>query len=71
MKLLKDVIERENVQHVTIVHGTKDGLIPMKLSEGMVRKFPAIDLVKVDNIGHDPFEEMCIDEFIEKIKRSI
>lgn len=56
IKLLSDVLKRPNTS-VTIIHGTKDKVIPISMSEAIVREFDNIELIRMDGYGHDPFEE--------------
>ena len=56
VKLLNDVLSASNTS-VYIIHGTKDKVISIKNSKAFVELFPQIQLVTLDGIGHNPFEE--------------
>ena len=67
LQLLKDVVDLPNID-VTIVHGTKDLIVPITNSEQLVKIIgeTRIQLLTMDGLGHDPFEEN-VDEFIDII----
>jgi len=56
IKMLKDVIGRPNTS-VTIVHGTNDKIVPIRMSENIVSSLNGVDLIRMEGYGHDPFEE--------------
>ena len=58
LQLLKDVTQLPNV-NVSIVHGTNDPIVPISNSESLaaVVGMTSLQLLKIDGLGHDPFEE--------------
>jgi len=71
-QLLNDVLKLPNVKLV-IVHGSKDPVIPIKMSKQIMENFGNdydITFIELEGQGHDPFEER-IEEFIEKVVENI
>lgn len=67
MQLLRDVLNLPKTT-VTIIHGTKDKIVPLRNSELLAKEFANLRLIPLDGQGHDPFEEK-VDEFLEAVNR--
>jgi pimeloyl-ACP methyl ester carboxylesterase len=69
-KLLDDIAKLPNTS-IIIVHGTKDPVIPVGMSQQIVERLKSsVSYIELDGQGHDPFEE-GIEEFVEKVVQSI
>ena len=69
-KLLDDVLKLPNTSLV-IVHGTKDPVIPIRMSQQIAQRLnSSITYVELPDQGHDPFEE-GIEDFVEKMANVI
>lgn len=67
LMLLKNVSNLKNVS-ISIIHGTKDAVIPISNSEKLIGLIPSINLYPMIDQGHDPFEE-DIPEFVDLVQR--
>ena len=68
--MLDDVLKLPNTSLV-IVHGTKDPVIPIRMSQQIAQRLnSSITYVELPDQGHDPFEE-GIEDFVEKMANVI
>ena len=66
LQLLQDVANMDNTKMI-IVHGTLDPVVPIQRSVNILENIHGkndIAFLKMDNVGHDPFEENP-DEFLK------
>ena len=59
IELLRCALKLPNTS-ITIIHGTKDSVIPIRMSRKIVNSLPGISLIPVEGQGHDPFEEQVV-----------
>lgn len=72
IKLLTDVMGLPNT-NITIIHGTKDAVLPFESSKRIVEKnsnHHEVKLIAVDGCGHDPMEE-DVDKFVKILEDNI
>ncbi len=73
LKLLKDVLKQRNTS-VIIVHGERDRIVPLSMSQKIVNldafKDEDITFISMPGQGHDPFEEGC-EEFVGIIESEL
>jgi len=71
LKLFMDVLSLPNVD-VSIVHGTKDNIVPISNSRKLVDLFggSGLRLYSMNGLGHDPFEE-DVEGFVQTAKNAI
>ena len=70
LKLLDDVIKLPKTSLI-IVHGTKDPVVPIGMSQQIAERLKsAISYIELDGEGHDPFEE-GVELFIERVLQNI
>mmetsp|Transcript_32326 Transcript_32326/g.77275 ORF Transcript_32326/g.77275 Transcript_32326/m.77275 type:complete len:563 (+) Transcript_32326:179-1867(+) len=71
IQLLRE-ITRHDETTVVIVYGSKDRVVPIEgsVAEEIRRSFPSIRLIRMEDLGHDPFEE-DVPGFISELEKSL
>ena len=71
VQLLKEVAKLKDVK-VVIVYGSKDNVVRIEgsVSERLKEEYPSITLVRMEGMGHDPFEE-DVDGFLKALENAL
>lgn len=71
VRLLRDVTNHKDTR-VVIVHGSRDGIVRIdsKVAERVCKDFPNIKFIRMEECGHDPFEE-DVQGFVTALEKSI
>ena len=67
-ELLQQVANLPNTK-VVIIYGSKDRIVPFEgsVAEQVKKEFPTVHIVRMEGLGHDPFEE-DVDGFLRELK---
>ena len=57
---------------VVIMYGSKDKIVQIEgdVAEKLRREFPSVRLVRLEGLGHDPFEE-DVETFLSELEKSL
>lgn len=71
VQLLKEVANLKDTK-VVIVYGSKDNVVRIEgsVSERLKEEYPSITLVRMEGMGHDPFEE-DVDGFLKALENAL
>ena len=71
MQLLREVASNDETT-VVIVYGSKDRVIPIEgsVAEEIRHSFPNIKLIRMEDLGHDPFEE-DVHGFMSELEKAL
>jgi pimeloyl-ACP methyl ester carboxylesterase len=66
-ELLQKVVSLPNTK-VVIIYGSKDRIVPFEgVAEKVKKEFPSVQIIRMEGLGHDPFEE-DVDGFLRELK---
>jgi len=68
--LLQDALRHPDVIGISIIHGTRDTIVPLSNSQRIGRNFLDVKVLEMEGLGHDPFEE-DVDQFISLLKENL
>ena len=70
-ELLKEVANLPDTQ-VVIMYGAKDRIVRIEgaVAEKLKREYPSVRLVRLEGMGHDPFEE-DVDGFLMQLENAL
>ena len=71
IQLLREITSHDETT-VVIVYGSKDRVVPIEgsVAEEISRSFPSIKLIRMEDLGHDPFEE-DVPRFLSELKKTL